>query len=314
MGPSLGCLRVGQLTMVLSRVACEVSGRRRRKTMRFRTWLVVKTCVLAFGCSGAADSENVMSESGEESARPSFSAEDEAIRQRFAASEIASIDVPHGTLGIYEIAPGEFVTKQHFPDGAEPTHVPEGLELVELYRALAPGRTVPSSVLDAARRAEDARNVAAPEAQSLLSGENVLRAPVMTEGPPVRLLAESTIPLAAFQELFCIGYAGPHQHKWCRAAAVTGTSERAYTHIARGVVCADTGAVHWRLLRSNAEIDTDSIVTGFCAQFSYHGLHDFWGTNLKRTIEMRIEWAEETVRFAGYFKSAHQFTSEPPGY
>lgn len=55
--------------------------------------------------------------------------------------------------------------------------------------------------------------------------------------------------------------AGPHQHKWCRAEAVMGTSESAYTHMAQAVVCADTGAVHWRMLRSNAEIDTDSSAT-----------------------------------------------------
>jgi hypothetical protein len=65
---------------------------------------------------------------------------------------------------------------------------------------------------------------------------------------------------------------------------------------------------------SGSSIFVRDLQYGQCWKHWYHGPHDILGGSLRRTVSDTVDWAENTVRFAGWMKSGDQFVAVPPGY
>jgi hypothetical protein len=281
------------------------------------------------GCGAGADGgteDGTLEPAAPAKTAPELTKEELAANERYEASRIAQLVVGQSTVSMYEIAPGEFNITERFPMGAEPVDMPSDVTLVELHEALAPGQPVPERVYEAVRRAEQAG--LSPEVlpsdvstEEISGGEfsggrlpEELPLPA-TDGIGTRQQAlPSTITTAEFQRLYCTGYAGEFTFKFCRFFDITGAKAWSKSHYGTAVICADTGAAQMRTKVSGAVLSTHSFLYGQCFINRVHGPHDFLGQALQRTIEFSVHFAEQTVHFAGYYRSGHNFVSTPPGY
>jgi hypothetical protein len=53
---------------------------------------------------------------------------------------------------------------------------------------------------------------------------------------------------------------------------------------------------------------------GSCTRWRRHGAHDFFGGSVGETQESIVDWAQSTVRFAGFFSDNDNLVIVPDGF
>ena len=265
------------------------------------------TCALvslaAVGCGEAgqpsSQQESLLSE-----------AETAALAEKTARSTLAEISVPHGKMRFIETEPGSVLILRDFPIGARVETLPRESELSveQIYR----GYTQEPMPAALAKAIERMKAGAAPEPGALAevlgaarSGQAVPTT-AQSDGEAVkRLQLASSIDENWFKANFC-GFMGP-SHQWCHKQAFMGGNATGKMHRSDIQICGDTGAARIILRISGADAAMGNVLYGSCIGGQYHGPHDIFGSALTRTLEWNIVWAEQTVRFGGWFASGEQF-------
>jgi hypothetical protein len=266
-------------------------------------------------CTGAGDSADPNAH-----LPPPISAEDQAAVAAVEAGKLAEVETAQGKVTFYEVSPGEFVAKSDFAIDAQMAAIPEQATIVDAFQAVAPGQAIPASITAAMARAqaEPATEVAPVSGlvEETSAGTRLDPAALQsTDGVELRASAlASSIDWTWFYNRFCNGYSGPGLATWCMAQAWTNGYARYQAHFGNAVMCGDTGAGRFRLRVSGTTLQLADFGYGQCVSYWYHGPHvAIIGTSLQRTIDYTVDWAENTIRFAGFVKGGDQFVSVPPG-
>jgi len=252
--------------------------------------------------------------------RPALTVEDQAVVDNMAKNTLAEIDLPEGKMVFVEVAPGDVAVMRQFRIGADLTRVEgsEKMDLDQLFRAYAPGRETPPALMAAMERAHAAQTAGAgdtavePTTEDVFMGDKPAsdRVPAADGTERVTSALASSIDQAWFTSALC-GFSAVN-YSWCYTTAYVNAWAKRSTHRNNAVVCGDTGAAQLKEWISGSLRVVLDVPYGQCWTVgSYSGPHDFFGSALKRTIEMKVVWAESTVRFSGWFADGDQFIAVP---
>jgi hypothetical protein len=254
---------------------------------------------------------------------PALSAEDQEAVAKLDAAKLAEVEVGGGKITFFEIAPGEFFARTQAPVGAQMPALPSGASLADAFAAVAPGQAIPARMQEAIDRA--ATTEAGEEVAPVSA---VVTAPVATDveraaqqatpgadGVETRTSAlTSVFDWTSFYNTWCKGFSGPGLAHWCLSAAGTGVNMGYKAHRFDAWMCADTGAARIRVKRSGTTLYLVDFPYGQCNGYWYHGPHGIVGQSLQRTVEYIVDYAQQSVRFAGYAIGGDQFVALPPGW
>ena len=249
--------------------------------------------------------------------RPALTAEDQAIVDNMAKNTLAEIDLPEGKMVFVEVAPGDVAVMHQIRIGADVTRV-EGadeMDLERLFQAYAPGRETPPALRAAMERAHAVQATAAgdvPVTESVFAGDKPAADRVLAADGTERVSSAlaSSVDQAWFTSALC-GFSAINQ-SWCYTTVWVNAWGKRTSHRHNAAVCGDTGAAQMKQWVSGSARVVVDVPYGSCWTIGfYHGPHDVFGSSLKRTIETRVIWAENTVRFSGYFADGDQFIASP---
>jgi hypothetical protein len=259
---------------------------------------------------------------------PALTAEEQAVVDNMKANTLAEISLPEGTMKFIEYAPGEVSIDRQFAIGAKLTRVPgeDEMTLDQLFRAYAPGRDVPSSLLAAMARVEklerdratfsigETTRLATPK-ESSAPAEQFAGAPLEGAVAPsssdtesVKSALASSVDQTWFVNTFC--RVGGADWTWCYAVAWQNAYVSWKTHRSNSVTCGDTGAARVQMHVGGTLKKNFDVPYGQCwYSGAYHHSHGAFGINTEITQKYSIPYAAQTVRFAGWMANEDQFIS-----
>jgi hypothetical protein len=278
---------------------------------------LVSTFSIAFALAGLGCDQPIDGTAG---GRPALSAEDQAVVDNMARNTLAEIDLPEGKMVFIEVAPGDIAVMRQSRIGADMTRVEgaDDMDLVQLFQAYAPGRETPPALVAAMERAHAAQAAAAndtalaPTAATTFAGDKPLNdSTLRADGTEhVSSALASSVDQAWFTSALC-GFSGTN-YSWCYTTAYQNAWAKSTAHKSNAAVCGDTGAAQMKEYVSGSLRVVQDVPYGQCWTVGYyHGPHDFFGSALKRTVEVRVTYAESTVRFSGWFADGDQFMHTP---
>ncbi len=165
---------------------------------------------------------------------------------------------------------------------------------------------------------DKAKGAAAVEIESAaVSGKNLVADAIdhtRADGIAVSSQALSSVISANwFTQQYCNGFSGV-QGSYCYLATGAGTWTKANTYRSAAVICGDTGSATLKMWRDGSLLVNDTASYGNCRRWRWSGGQDWLGFLNRATIERRVDWAQQTARFASYFVWDDRFYSAPPGW
>ena len=246
---------------------------------------------------------------------PPLTEEERAVTAKMAQGTLAEIDLPEEKIRFVEFEPGRVLVMHQSRIGGAVTHVAgEGkLTLDQIFRAYAPDREVPTALVQAMERVAaadfgDATESLAPAGNA--SGSPGIPAATQSEeiagDQRISSALSSTIDAGWFTSNFCNVLGA--DWTWCHAVAWSGAYAAWTAHRTNSVTCGDTGAGRTKFFVSGSLKAMVDVPYGQCWTVgSYHGPHGWFGVNLERSLKHVVDWAESTVRFAGWMATEDQF-------
>ena len=253
---------------------------------------------------------------------PPLTEEERAVEKKMEQGRLAEIQLPEEKIRFVEYEPGRVLVMHQMRIGGPVTRVAgeDMMTLEQIFRAYAPDREVPAALMHAMDRvnAADLQDASEAPAAQQPAGERLL-----SPGSPARPGGEdktagnvesvssalaSSIDAGWFTTNFC-NVSGA-DWTWCHASATQGTFASWTAHRTNSITCGDTGAARTKFFVSGALKATVNVGYRECWKTgAYHGPHGWFGVNLERPLKFVVEFAEATVRFAGWMALEDQFLS-----
>ena len=246
-----------------------------------------------------------------EAGAPPLTEEERAVVAKMEQGTLAEIELPQGKLRFIEVEPGTIVVLRGFPVGAAAPHVDgeEEMTLDQIFRAYAPNRQVPPAIFDAMRRNELAEREAVPEPGPAVVEPRVFlgeaRRPDGEELGDDLVGASFALTNQEFARKCSYSFV---DWSWCYAPAFQGAWAKHKNHRGEALTCGTAGSARTQFFVSGSLRVSLEIPFNECwSTGQYHGPHGTFGTNLDRTMEWRVVFAQSTVGFTGWTKSNDGF-------
>jgi hypothetical protein len=300
---STGPAKAGRSRVVTGEQPRDKDGTRREDAMTtLKTALGIATLgLLAGACNQIQD---------DASGAPPLTDVERAVVANMEKGTLAEIALANGKMRFIEVEPGMVVIVREFPVGVAAPQVDgeDEMTLEQIFRAYAPNRQVPQTIFDAMRRGEIAAREATPE-----TGPAVVEPQFFSgQALPDKLdslgndLERKTSALTNQEFARKCSYSFV-DWSWCHAPGFQGAWAKHKNHRGGALDCGTGGSSRMQFFVSGALKSSFDVPFQQCVSTTYHGPHGFLGSNLDRTMEWRIVFAQSEVGFTGWTVSDDGF-------